>query len=536
MKKFEVAGVIGEGAYGVVLRCRNRETHKELAIKKFRDSDGDEATKKTAVREVKILRMLRQDNIVHLHEAFRRNGKLYLVFELMPKNLLEVLQEQPGGLPLPLAYSYVSQLVLAVEWCHSHHVVHRDIKPDNILIDPQRRLLKLCDFGFARLLPATPMHSISATTQHEPMTDYVATRWYRSPELLVGLPYRFEVDVWAIGCIMGELVAGKPLFPGSSDVDQLNVIGNVIGPFTGKYREAFLLNPLYTGQQFPDITAVGLRKKLPSLGTIAMDFIRGVLELDAANRLTSEQCCDHELFDCLAEGAPIGVEGGEAPSRSAGMPDHVWTALSVRNSPTPDLHGPRVFGHSMCHGRSGGDGRSVRVEAGGDSQPHHNLLGAKTLRHHRTAERHAVPFSAAILPRSRYPSYRHVNGVSARSLAPEPERQRWPIFDRRWGRSSGASARAGLSGRLGSRHSNAASSAISAATAPVGNTFSLTAGKKAAAMIRDRAAASSPALIPTTDRLHKDLRHGGLARYDRQRLPARRPSANGSLPPLWAGD
>ena len=103
--------------------------------------------------QVKILRMHKHENIVELREAFRRKGKLYLVFEYVEKNLLEILEQQPGGLPPELVRKYIYQLCRAINWCHEHDVVHRDIKPENLLINPDHSL-KLCDFGFARTVTA----------------------------------------------------------------------------------------------------------------------------------------------------------------------------------------------------------------------------------------------------------------------------------------------------------------------------------------------------------------------------------------------
>ena len=123
--------------------------------------------------------------------------------------------------------------------CHEHDVIHRDIKPENLLINVEHVALKLCDFGFAR--------TIGGKSRGD-LTDYVATRWYRAPELLLGdTGYGKAVDLWAIGCIMGELIDAQPLFPGESEIDQLYVIQKVMGPLTPEQMELFLRNPRFLG-------------------------------------------------------------------------------------------------------------------------------------------------------------------------------------------------------------------------------------------------------------------------------------------------
>ena len=136
----------------------------------------DELVRKTTIREVRILRLLKHDNIVNLIEAFRRKGKLYLVFEYVENNVLEILDDGTGLNP-ELVRSLTHQLIKAIAFCHQNNIVHRDIKPENLLVTPDF-ILKLCDFGFARSLAPSQTGSM--------ITGYVATRWYRAPELLVG--------------------------------------------------------------------------------------------------------------------------------------------------------------------------------------------------------------------------------------------------------------------------------------------------------------------------------------------------------------
>lgn len=270
MNKYEVLGVVGEGAYGVVLRCRNKENGETVAIKKFKESEDDDIVKKTTLREVKVLRLLRHPNIVSLKEAFRRKGKLYLVFEYVEKNLLEVLEDNPNGLDPEMVRRYIFQLCQAIDWCHRSDIMHRDIKPENLLISTREQGLKLCDFGFAR----------AVTSAKQELTDYVATRWYRAPELLLGSThYTASVDMWAIGCIMGELVDGQPLFPGESEIDQLYIIQRMMGPLTDQHMQLFLKNPRFAGLKFPDMSRPETLQKryVGNLSKRAMNFMKACL-------------------------------------------------------------------------------------------------------------------------------------------------------------------------------------------------------------------------------------------------------------------
>jgi len=213
MDKYENLGTIGEGTYGIVMKCRHIETGQIVAIKKFKESDEDEMVRKTAMREIKLLKQLRHENIVNLIEVFRKRGKLYLVFEYVEKTVLEELEKNPEGLDELSFKRLMWQLIKAIQFCHKNNIVHRDIKPENLLVS-KNGVLKLCDFGFARPL----------TSSENKFTDYVSTRWYRAPELLVGdVSYGKGVDIWAIGCMLAEMWNGMPLFPGDSDIDQVSL-------------------------------------------------------------------------------------------------------------------------------------------------------------------------------------------------------------------------------------------------------------------------------------------------------------------------
>ena len=288
--KYEVLGVVGEGAYGIVYKCKNKETGKYVAIKKFKEV-GDELVKKTMKRELKMLQRLHHPNVVEFQDAFRRKGNLFLVFEFVDKNLLELLQEHPNGLDPNLIRHLIYQLCKSIKYLHEQNIIHRDIKPENLLITDKMES-KLCDFGFARLVSET----------NEKLTDYVATRWYRAPELLLSQGnYGKEVDYWAIGCIMGELVDGNPLFPGENELDQIHCIQKVLGNLTDKQEEMFYNNPIFNGKSLLNVTKPETLEKryMGKFSKKAISFMKGLLALDPKKRLNGNTVFKHAYFEKL---------------------------------------------------------------------------------------------------------------------------------------------------------------------------------------------------------------------------------------------
>ena len=294
-KKYEVLGVVGEGAYGIVYKCKNKETGKFVAIKKFKETQ-DEIVQKTMKRELKMLQQLKHENIVEFQESFNYKGNLFLVFEYCEKNLLELLEETPEGLSPKVIKSLIYQMCKALVYMHKNNMIHRDIKPENLLIDENLNL-KLCDFGFSRKVQLNKYNN-----NINEMTDYVSTRWYRSPELLLsGGIYGPHVDYWAVGCIMGELADGNPMFPGENEADQINCIIKVLGNLPDNLVNMFYKNPLYDGKKLLRVSKPESldRRYMSKLGPTAIDFMKGLLQLDPKKRINSDNVFKHKYFSCF---------------------------------------------------------------------------------------------------------------------------------------------------------------------------------------------------------------------------------------------
>ncbi|KAM6401176.1 cyclin-dependent kinase-like 2 isoform 1-T1 [Pluvialis apricaria] len=288
MEKYQVLGLVGEGSYGVVTKCRNKESGQIVAVKKFLESEDDAVVRKIAVREIKLLKQLRHENLVNLLEVCKKKKRWYLVFEFVDHTVLDDLEAFPNGLDYSRVRKYLFQIMRGIAFCHSHNIIHRDIKPENILVS-QSGVIKLCDFGFARTLAASG----------EAYTDYVATRWYRAPELLVGdTKYGKAVDVWAIGALITEMLTGEPLFPGDSDIDQLYHITKCLGNLIPRHQELFYKNPLFAGMRLPEVKeAESLDKRYPKLSAAVLDLAKKCLQIDPDKRPSCAELLQCDFFN-----------------------------------------------------------------------------------------------------------------------------------------------------------------------------------------------------------------------------------------------
>ncbi|KAL0881275.1 hypothetical protein ABMA27_001159 [Loxostege sticticalis] len=219
MDNYSTDEKIGEGTYGVVYKGRDCSTGKEIALKKIKLENEPEGVPSTALREISVLRELRHPAVVQLLDVLLTNNKLFLVFEFLHMDLKRLMDIYKGPLPLDLVKSYLKQLLEGIAYCHAQRVLHRDLKPQNLLVDAEGRV-KLADFGLARAF-GIPVRAYT----HE-----VVTLWYRAPEILLGAKfYSTAVDVWSLACIYAEMASGRTLFPGDSEIDQLFRVFRALG-------------------------------------------------------------------------------------------------------------------------------------------------------------------------------------------------------------------------------------------------------------------------------------------------------------------
>ena len=205
---------LGEGTYGVVYKAKDLVTNNFVAIKKIRLENASEGIPSTAMREIVVLKELDHPGVVELREVIYvpKEKVLHLIFEYLDYDMKKFMKAHKDSLTENQIKNYVKQLLEATDHCHSRRIIHRDIKPQNLLIDKEKGILKLADFGLARVF----------TIPIRTLTHEIETLWYRAPEILLGAKqYSLGVDMWAIGCVLAEFYLKRPLFMGDCEIDQI---------------------------------------------------------------------------------------------------------------------------------------------------------------------------------------------------------------------------------------------------------------------------------------------------------------------------
>ncbi|GAA5943607.1 hypothetical protein JCM3775_005825 [Rhodotorula graminis] len=360
MEKYERLEKVGEGTYGTVYKCRQLATNTIVALKKIRLEDEDEGVPSTALREVSVLMELGQSThagaecIVKLLDVIQLDDSLSLVFEFLDLDLKKYMDaaalvanahahhHQPAqldddgnwsvplppvglphnvrgrgrakrGLPSELVAKFMSQLLLGLAHLHSRRILHRDLKPQNLLIDKEGNL-KIADFGLARAF-GVPLR----TYTHE-----IITLWYRPLEVLLGgRHYTTAVDVWSCATIFAEMASGLPLVPGDSEIDQIFRIFRLMGTPTESTWPGLVHMPDYKAS-FPQWRATDLRRALPEMDDRALALLNGMLQIDPERRISAKAALRHSYF--------------HPPSSSSATTSPVLASSSSAQAPNPLLN------------------------------------------------------------------------------------------------------------------------------------------------------------------------------------------------------
>lgn len=298
--KYSAERVIGNGSFGIVYQAVENATGTSVAIKKVLQD------RRYKNRELQVMKMVNHPNVVNVKDCFYSRGNkhnrdvyLNLVMEFIPETIYQTIRAHArihNTIPFMLTKMYSYQIFRAISYIHKLGICHRDIKPQNLLLNPQTHVVKLCDFGSAKIL-----------VEGQPNVAYICSRYYRAPELIFeASDYTCAIDCWSVGCVIAELFLGQPLFQGGSGVDQLVEIIKVLGAPTKE--EILAMNRNYTQFRFPQVKPLpwmtvfkGITYNQRAVPQSALDLIRRVLMFNPSTRLTPFAALGEPFFDELRD-------------------------------------------------------------------------------------------------------------------------------------------------------------------------------------------------------------------------------------------
>lgn len=278
---------VGEGTYAVVYLGKQISSNRSIAIKEIKTGLFKDGLDMSAIREVKYLQELKHHNVIELIDVFYSSNNLNLVLEFLPCDLEVMIKDKSIVFKSSDIKSWILMTLRGVHHCHRNFILHRDLKPNNLLIAPDGQL-KIADFGLAR----------SLGNANEDLSSNVVTRWYRAPELLFGAKHYTEaVDIWSVGIIFAELMLRTPYLPGKDDIDQMDVTFRALGTPTDQIWPNVSSLPLYNALKvYPPPSRQELRNRFIAATDKALDFLITMTQLDPSRRCNLTQALLHEYF------------------------------------------------------------------------------------------------------------------------------------------------------------------------------------------------------------------------------------------------
>ena len=293
LAEFRKVRKIGEGTYGEVYEAiDNTNNNRRVAMKKMRIENKDEGIPITALREMCILKHLHNENVVELYEIIQDVDKIVLIFEYADMDLKMYIDKVKGIKDVKIIQSFTYQILNGLYYCNINRIIHRDLKPQNLLITSDLKL-KLCDFGLSRMF-SLPMGK---------MTHEIITLWYRPPEVLLGIEnYTTKVDSWSIGCIIAEMITGKPLFPGDCEIGQLFKIFEIMGTPNEETWPGVTKLPEYK-VKFPQWKPKASKDLFGNVDKDGIDLMEKFLQMDPDKRITIREALNHPFIERIKNGA-----------------------------------------------------------------------------------------------------------------------------------------------------------------------------------------------------------------------------------------